>query len=254
MSPTGVPQKLPVIAIDGASGAGKGTLTSRLADALGYTMLDSGALYRIVGLSAAQAGLLNDTPLDEQALARLARSLDITFLPPQAGSEHISVWVNGQDVSRDIRSEQVGAYASQVAVFGEVRAALLALQQNMALAGDKNYRGVVADGRDMGTVVFPDAALKIFLVASPQARAERRVKQLQAAGQEADFATVLENLIARDARDSARAVAPAKPADDAIVLDSSTLDADAVFAHVWQLCLARGLAPADAKSSHSHQI
>ena len=235
-------QQLPVIAIDGASGAGKGTLTSRLANALGYTMLDSGALYRIVGLSAAQAGLLDSQPLDEQALAELTRRLDIAFLPPQVGSESISVWVNGQDVSHAIRSEQVGAYASQVAVFGEVRAALLALQQNMAVAdADKTYRGVVADGRDMGTVVFPEAVLKIFLVASPEARAERRVKQLQAAGQKADFATVLDSLVARDARDSARAVAPAKPAEDAIVLDSSALDADAVFAQVWQLCSERGL-------------
>ncbi len=143
--------------------------------------------------------------------------------------------VNEQDISDFIRTEKVGEYASKVAVFPKVRTALLDLQKNMAVG----VKGLVADGRDMGTVVFPNAPLKIYLVASAQARAERRFNQLKNAGKTADYNEVLAQIIARDERDSSRAVAPAKPADDAIVIDSSVLNAEQVFAQVWQLCQER---------------
>lgn len=230
----------PIITIDGSSGSGKGTLTARLAGELNYAMLDSGALYRIVGFMAHQQGLLDvtlDANLSEYTLAELTKSLDIHFDKAKANSEHISVIVNQQDISGAIRTEEVGEYASKVAVFPKVRTALLDLQKNMAVG----VKGLVADGRDMGTVVFPDAVLKIYLVASAQARAERRQKQLLQAGKSADFAEILAQIIARDERDSCREVAPAKPADDAIVIDSSVLDAEQVFAQVWQLCAERGL-------------
>lgn len=230
------PNTVPIITIDGSSGSGKGTLTARLAGELNYAMLDSGALYRIVGFMAHQQGLL-DATLNGGALAELTKTLNIHFDKAKANSEHISVIVNQQDISGAIRTEEVGEYASKVAVFPKVRTALLDLQKNMAVG----VKGLVADGRDMGTVVFPDAVLKIYLVASAQARAERRRKQLLQAGQSADFAEILAQIIARDERDSCREVAPAKPADDAIVIDSSVLDAEQVFAQVWQLCAERGL-------------
>ncbi|MFW2177138.1 MULTISPECIES: (d)CMP kinase [unclassified Moraxella] len=255
---------LPIITIDGSSGAGKGTLTSRLANQLGYAMLDSGALYRIVGLMAQRQGLLNTTALDETALEALTQSLNIVFLPAKQGSEHVTVLVNGEDISQAIRTEQVGEYASKVAVLPKVRQALLGLQHMMAQPSPTNFalesalkpalkidtqsanpfpqtKGLVADGRDMGTVVFPQAPVKVYLVASPQARAERRVKQLQNAQQTADYAEILAQIIARDERDSGRSVAPAKPAEDAVVIDSSSLTADQVFDQVWQLCQQRGL-------------
>lgn len=230
----------PVITVDGSSGAGKGTLTTRLANQLGYQMLDSGALYRIVGLFAEQAQLLHE-PIDEAALADLTERLDIQFAPAKAGCEHVTVVVNGQDVSDAIRTEQVGEYASKVAVFPAVRQALLELQKNMATTNGNAKAGLIADGRDMGTVVFPQAVVKVYLVASPEARAERRVKQLHAAGKTADYDAILAQIVARDARDTNRSVSPAKPADDAIVIDSSQLNAEQVFSQVWQLCEQRGL-------------
>lgn len=249
--------KFPVITIDGSSGAGKGTLTARLAAALDYAMLDSGALYRIVGLMAHKAGLLqqvdNQCQSDDELakkLGTLTESLDIRFMADksrnhqadkQQTSEHIGVWVNGGNVTHAIRTEQVGEYASKVAVFGSVRDALLTLQKNMADPTHTQAKGLIADGRDMGTVVFPTATLKIYLVASAEARAQRRVSQLANAGKVVDTDEVLAQIIARDERDSSRSIAPAKPADDAIVIDSSSLSADDVYAQVWQLCQERGL-------------
>lgn len=222
----------PIITIDGTSGVGKGTLTSKLATALNYKMLDSGSLYRIVGLFAHQNQLLTtdlSTEELENRLEKLTQSLTIQFY--QTNNEHIQVIVNGQDVSDVIRTEQVGEYASKVAVFDKVRKALLDLQRNMATT-----QGLVADGRDMGTVVFPNADLKIYLIASAQKRAERRAKQLQNTGNPINFDEILNQIIARDERDSNRLVAPLKPADDAIIIDTSDMDANAVFAKVWELC------------------
>lgn len=224
-----------IITIDGPSGAGKGTLAYRLAEHFGFELLDSGALYRIVGLLAFKQGLL-DGDIDENQIAQLTQSLALSFRPNPT-THVVDILIDNQPLTDDIRTERVGGYASIVAVFTKVRMALLDLQQNIAT--DKT--GLVADGRDMGTVVFPNAHAKIFLTASAKARANRRLSQLQQAGKVADYDKILADIIARDERDENRSVAPSRPADDALIIDSSALSADEVFAQVLIFCQQKGI-------------
>ena len=225
-----VARKAPVVCVDGPSGAGKGTLAQSLADTLGWKLLDSGALYRVVGLACLSAGV----PLDQaQRVAVVARSLDVTFQP---GAEGVSVWLSGQNVTREIRSEEGGISASTVAALPEVREALLLRQRELA-----RLPGLVADGRDMGTVVFPSADLKVFLTASAEARAERRYHQLQGRGESVSLPRLLAAIRERDARDESRSASPLVPADDAIVLDSTALSAGEVLGRVRELVSARAI-------------
>ena len=205
------PDDLPVITVDGPSASGKGTLAGELAQRLGYHLLDSGALYRAAGLAAQQDGVnLDDGP----AVAQVAQALDLQF-------DADRVFLRGQDMTDVLRHESTGALASQVSVHPGVRQALHSLQLSF-----RRVPGLVADGRDMGTVVFPDAALKVFLVASAEQRAQRRLKQLISKGFEANISALRADLEARDARDKNRASAPLKPAEDAVLLDNSTLGID----------------------------
>ena len=220
----------PVICVDGPSGAGKGTLSLRLAAALDWHLLDSGALYRVVGFACRQAGVSLD---NSDAVAEVARALDVDFRPTDAG---VTVWLSGEDVTSAIRSEEGGADASQVAALEPVRAALLLRQQELA-----RPPGLIADGRDMGTVVFPEAPLKIFLTASAEARAERRFHQLQGMGESVSLARLLTDIEQRDARDQSRSVSPLVPAEDAIVIDSTALTADEVLQAASELAKSRKL-------------
>jgi len=210
---------VPVVAIDGPTASGKGTVAQAVARALGFGCLDSGALYRIVGLLAMEqhADLDAGTPL-----VALARNLSPEFRDGR-------VLVGARDITEAIRSEAAGAAASRVAAVGPLREALLELQRRQRVAP-----GLVADGRDMGTVVFPDARLKVFLVADVRVRAERRLKQLMEKGYSATLASLLQGLQERDRRDQSRDCAPLGPAQDARVLDSSALSVDAVVAQVLQ--------------------
>ena len=213
-----------IITIDGPSGSGKGTLAARLAVHYGFHLLDSGALYRLLGLAAQQRGLLSrlDDPEGLAALVALATNLDIQFIPDQ--QQHLSVLLDQKEVTEQIRTEQIGLLASTVAVIPAVRDALLMRQRHFAQAP-----GLVADGRDMGTVVFTTAPVKIYLTASAEARATRRVKQLQGLGLDASMQEILADLIARDRRDMERSIAPLRAADDAFSIDSSALGIEAVF-------------------------
>jgi len=202
---------IPVIAIDGPSGSGKGTIARRVADSLGWHLLDSGALYRLVALAARQNGVALD---DVGALSQLAARLDVRFGSDGRGEEQI--WLAGEDVTALIRTEEGGAGASAVAALKPVRSALLGLQRDF-----RSAPGLVADGRDMGTHVFTDAGLKVFLTASPQERAVRRHKQLKDKGIDVSLAAVSTDIEERDRRDSERSVAPLRPAEDARILDSS---------------------------------
>jgi len=210
-----------IITIDGPSGSGKGTLAARLAVHYGFHLLDSGALYRLLGLAAQQRGLL--TQINQaDGLVELAQNLDIQFIPDQ--QQRLTVLLDQQDVTEQIRTEQIGLLASKVAVIPEVRDALLMRQRDFA-----QPPGLVADGRDMGTVVFRDAPVKIYLTASAEARASRRVKQLQGLGLDASIQDILSDLVARDKRDMERSIAPLRAADDALSIDSSDLGIEDVF-------------------------
>lgn len=216
-----------VITIDGPSGSGKGTIAGKLAAHYGYHFLDSGALYRLLGLAADKQALLNE-PLNLERLESLAAALDIEFRiqtgQAAQATQTTQIMLNGEDVTDQIRTEEVGSMASKVAVIPSLREALFKRQRDFA-----RQPGLVADGRDMGTVVFPEAGAKIYLTASAEARATRRVKQLQGLGVDVKIDAILADLQARDKRDMERSIAPLKPAPDALVIDSSALSVDQVF-------------------------
>ena len=221
---------VPVICVDGPSGSGKGTLAQRLASHLGFHLLDSGALYRIVGFAALDQGVAWD---DEASVTQIARDLDVSFVTTDLG---VRVIYCGRDVTEPVRSVRGGEGASAVAAIPTVREALLARQRELAVAP-----GLIADGRDMGTVVFPDAPVKIFLEASAMARAQRRQSQLQLQGEDVSLPRLLEAIEARDTKDRTRSVSPLVPAEDAVIVDSTDLTADAVFERVLSHAVAKGI-------------
>jgi len=210
-----------IITIDGPSGSGKGTLAAKLAAHYQFHLLDSGALYRLLGLSLHQQDLLDCLDSELEQCVKIATNLDIKFMTTESGTR---IELDGEDVTQTIRTERVGEFASKVAVVPELRAALLERQRAFAQAP-----GLVADGRDMATSIFPEAQAKIYLTASAESRAERRVKQLHAMGLDVKINDILANIQARDKRDMERTVAPLKPAADAYIIDSSTLGIDEVF-------------------------
>jgi cytidylate kinase len=224
-------ESAPVITVDGPSGAGKGTISHMLADTLGWHFLDSGALYRVTGHACLLEGVSWD---DHPAVAEVARHLEVSFSAAPSGE--ILVAYRGQDVSRAIRTEEGGRGASTVAAIPAVREALLARQREF-----RRPPGLVADGRDMGTVVFPEADLKLYLTASAEERARRRYQQLLAKGESVSLPRLLEDIRERDARDSSRDVSPLMPAEDAIVIDSSDLSIPDVFAQVMLKVKEKGL-------------
>ncbi len=224
---------VPVLAIDGPSGSGKGTISRRVASQLGWHLLDSGALYRIVALAGRLAAL---KPSDEAGHAQLAAAMKVRFGMTAAGEEQILLGDEEREIAGDIRTEEAGQGASRVAVWPQVRAALLERQRAFARSP-----GLVADGRDMGTVVFPGAALKIYLTASPEERARRRHNQLKDKGSGASLAALSLEIAERDRRDSTRAVAPLVPATDAVQLDSTHLTITEVVEQVMAHVRARGL-------------
>jgi len=217
----------PVITVDGPSGSGKGTLCALLARQLGWNLLDSGALYRLLAFAAGNHGI---ALTNEEALKQLAAHLDVQFIDKR-------IILEGEEVTEAIRNEQVGAGASMVASLPAVREALLQRQRAF-----REMPGLVADGRDMGTVVFTDAPLKIFLTASAEERARRRYLQLKAKGDDVNLASLLDEIRARDERDTQRAVAPLKPAADAILLDSTELSIEQVLERILREVADRDLA------------
>jgi cytidylate kinase len=213
---------VPIITIDGPSGSGKGTVSRAVARALGWSLLDSGALYRLVALAGRRASVSLD---DGASLGQLASRIDIRFGSDESGDE--VVWLDGQDATRAIRTEEAGGDASRVAALGEVRAALLDRQRRFAVPP-----GLVADGRDMGTVIFPWARVKIFLTASPTERASRRHKQLKEKGVAANLAALSLEIAERDRRDSTRTASPLVASADATVLDTTGMSVDEVIGRV----------------------
>ena len=227
------PPACPIVTIDGPSGSGKGTISRAIARRVGWHLLDSGALYRLVAVAGVAEGV---PPDDEQGHAAVARRMDVLFSIASDGSERI--FLRGRDVTIAIRTEEAGQGASRVAAWPAVRQALLARQRAFAVAP-----GLVADGRDMGTVVFPEAQLKIFLTATPQERALRRHKQLKDKGSDVSLPALSREIAERDSRDQTREVAPLKAAPDACLIDSTGLSIEAVVQRVLELGAARRLWP-----------
>lgn len=219
----------PVLTIDGPSGVGKGTVARVIAQQQNWHLLDSGAIYRAFALAVDSRAI---DISDEDALEKIAQNLELTFKTHE-DSELVSVYLDGQDVSKKLRTEQTGEMASKIASIGVVRAALLKRQQDFAVSP-----GLVADGRDMGTVVFKDAKFKVYLTASSEERANRRLKQLQAQGHEGIISQILAEVEARDKRDSSREHSPLKPAENALIIDTTNLSLDEVIAQVSELVKA----------------
>jgi len=219
-----------IITIDGPSGAGKSTISRQLAERLNYTYLDTGAMYRAVGLKAKQEGV---DPADGVAMAGLLDNLDLKL---SANMGETRVFIGKADVSEAIRTPEMGLVASRVSAQGVVRQRLTELQRRLGGQG-----GVVVEGRDMGTVVFPEADCKFYLVATPEERAKRRQLQLREKGQEIDFLEILAQINKRDADDSARALAPLRPAADAVMIDSSLMSIEEVVAYMLTFCNSKGI-------------
>ena len=218
----------PIIAIDGPGASGKGVVSHHLARKYGYHLLDSGALYRLVGLQARQADVpLDAQPLDAARLAELASELHVAFTPTGDPENPLVVTLAGRDVTQALRSDQAGTDASLVASLPAVRRALYGLQQSL-----RQPPGLVADGRDMGTVVFPDAIAKIYITASAEARAQRRLKQLQSKAEPASLRSLQQSIEARDERDRTRKASPLRVAEDALVVDSTHLGMAEVLARI----------------------
>ncbi len=219
-------QSVPVITIDGPSGVGKGTLAQFLMQKTGFHLLDSGAIYRALAFGTVKENIALD---DVAALAALAKTLPVEFIDT-------SIVYQGEDITSQVRTEAVAGVASTIAVIPEVRAALLARQKAFA-----SLPGLIADGRDMGTVVFPEAEIKLYLTASAEIRAERRVKQLKSQGVSANIDQITRDIEARDERDLNRKTAPLKPADDAIIVDTSSLDINTVCQKALSLVVEKAL-------------
>lgn len=226
----GQSEKLRVVTIDGPSGVGKSTVSRRVAAKLDFTYLDTGAMYRAVGYACAQAGIAVDNPAHQERLDTLLAELDLRLFPPEKESDEIRVFLKDEEVSAAIRLPEMSMAASRVSAVPAVRTRLTAMQQKMGKAG-----GVVAEGRDTGTVVFPDAAWKFYIDASPEERCRRRVAQLRERGQEVDEQETLAQIIERDRNDQERTIAPLVMAEDALLIDSSRLNVDEVAARLLEV-------------------
>ena len=221
----------PIIALDGPSGAGKGVVANFLSTQYEFHLLDSGALYRLVGIAARRTSIvLENSPLDEAVLGEIARSLDVAFTSTNNPEDPLKIMLYGEQVAHEVRTDEAGVDASRVASLPAVRDGLFELQRSF-----RQSPGLVADGRDMGTVVFPEAEVKIYLTASAKARAERRYKQLIHKGINVTMPDVFQSIQARDERDMNRVVSPLKPAEDAFVIDSTDMDIEEVLRNVQAL-------------------
>ena len=218
----------PIIALDGPSGAGKGVVANFLSTQYEFHLLDSGALYRLVGIAARRTSIaLENSPLDEAVLGEIARSLDVAFTSTNNPEDPLEIMLYGEQVAHEVRTDEAGVDASRVASLPAVRDGLFELQRSF-----RQSPGLVADGRDMGTVVFPEAEVKIYLTASAKARAERRYNQLIHKGINVTMTDLFQSIQARDERDMNRVVSPLKPAEDAFVIDSTDMDIEEVLRNV----------------------